>query len=107
MAPSSPAARRRWTIGSERGIASRSPERGPGDVGIPGNDRLALVGESGGDDPLRAADLLQHARDAQDHGIDDRLWVLLDPTRRRMGSVEPDAGARDGLKASIKGDRSR
>ena len=57
---------------------------GPAILGIPGNDRLALVGESGGDDALRAADLLQHARDGQDHGIDDRRWVLLDPARRRM-----------------------
>ena len=34
---------------------------GPAILGIPGNDRLALVGEPGSHDALRAADLLEHA----------------------------------------------
>ena len=86
--------------------ADRGGER-PAILGIPGNDRLALVGQPGSNDALRAADLLQHARHRQDHGIDDRLWVLLDPARRRMSRFEPDAGARDRPEASIEGDRSR
>ena len=76
-------------------------------LGIPGDDRLALVGEPCRDDASRTADLLQDARDGMTTEFDDRLRVLFDPTRRGWAVSSRNAAARDRPEASVEGDRAR